>query len=181
MLFTRENLLASKQIYQGQVLNLRVDQLRGENDTSVTREVVEHNGGVVIICQPAEDKVVLIKQYRYAIDRQIIELPAGRLEQGEGPLIAAKRELTEETGYVADHWQELGKIYSAPGFCNEILYFYQASRVVRVDRHLDEDEEIDVMVVPLAQAWQLALSADINDAKTVAGLTFLARQAAVPI
>jgi ADP-ribose pyrophosphatase len=181
VLITRKNVLASKQIYEGHVLNLRVDDIRGENDKPVTREVVEHTGGVVIICQPAVDKVVLIKQYRYAIDRELIELPAGRLEKGEVPLKAAQRELSEETGYFAYDWKDLGKIYSAPGFCNEILYFYQATSLVEVERHLDEDEEIDVIVVSLDEAWRLALSLEINDAKTIAGLTFLSRELRIAV
>jgi ADP-ribose pyrophosphatase len=181
VLITRKNALASKRIYEGHVLNLRVDELKGENSKPIIREVIEHNGGVVIICQPSLDEVVLIKQYRYSVDRELVELPAGRLEAGESPLTAAKRELAEETGYLADDWKDLGKIYSAPGFCNEILYFYQASKVTKVARHLDEDEEIDVIVVPLLDAWKLALSAEINDAKTIAGLSILlrARQATV--
>ena len=176
MLITRKNVLASKQVYEGHVLNLRVDEIKGENDRKVTREVVEHTGGVVIICQPSADKVILIKQYRYAIDRELIELPAGRLEKGEQPLKAAQRELTEETGYFAHDWKDLGKIYSAPGFCDEILYFYQATNVVETEKNLDEDEEIDVIVASLDEAWRMALSAEINDAKTIAGLTFLSRQ-----
>jgi ADP-ribose pyrophosphatase len=175
VLITHNNISASKQIYQGQIVNLRLDEISVKNNKFVTREVVEHNGGVVVVCQPAKDKVLLIKQYRYAVDCELIELPAGRLEQAEPPLAAAQRELAEETGYLANRWTELGKIYSAPGFCNEILYFYRATEVTEVNRNLDDDEEIDVMVVSLSQAWQLALAAEVNDAKTIAGLTLLSR------
>ena len=92
-------------VHKGGIINLRVDALKSGNHET-TREVVEHNGGVVILCQPQPDQVVLIKQYRYSINEDLIEFPAGRIEKGEAPLPAAQRELTEETGYIASQWRE---------------------------------------------------------------------------
>jgi ADP-ribose pyrophosphatase len=135
--------------------------------------VVEHNGGVVIACQPTEHEIVLIKQYRYSLDKEIIELPAGRIEKGEPPLPAAQRELTEETGYRAKEWQELSRMFTAPGFCDEVLYLYRATDVELVEKNLDDDEETDVLLLPLKKAWQLVLSGEIQDAKTIAGLGLL--------
>lgn len=172
-LFTRENLVSSKRIYDGHVINLRVDSLELPEGGKTLREFVEHNGGVVICCQPEPDRVILLKQYRYCIDEDLIELPAGRIEKGEPPLPAAQRELTEETGYAASSWREMCRLYTAPGFCNEILYLYHATNTEYVGRDLDYDEEAEVMVLSFDEAWQMFLEGKIRDAKTVAGLAFL--------
>lgn len=172
-LFTRSHTVESKRIYEGHIFNMRVDRLKEPSGHETTREVVEHNGGVVIACLPEPGKVVLIKQYRYTVDEELIELPAGRIEIAEDPLLAAKRELSEETGYLATEWQELSRMYSAPGFCTEMLYLYQASNVSEVGKNLDEDEETEVVILPIADAWQLVLDGKVRDAKTIAGLGML--------
>jgi ADP-ribose pyrophosphatase len=169
-LFTTKHLLQSRRVYEGDIINLRVDDLKLGDGHRATREVVEHNGGVVIACQPAEHEVILVKQYRYSVDREVIELPAGRIEKSEAPLKAAQRELAEETGYKASDWKEEAKLLSAPGFCNEILYFYRASNVEFVGKSLDEDEETEVIILSLQKAWQLIHSQEFVDGKTVAGL-----------
>jgi ADP-ribose pyrophosphatase len=171
-LYTHEHKIDSKRIYEGEIINFRVDRLK-LNGKEVLREVIEHNGGVVILCQPTPQEVVLIKQYRYSVDEVLWEFPAGRIEKGEDPLPAAKRELTEETGYVATEWVELSRFYTAPGFCNEMLYMYKATNVTLDKKSLDEDEETDVIVMKLTEAWQLVTSGAARDAKTVAGLGLL--------
>jgi ADP-ribose pyrophosphatase len=171
-LFTHEHTVSSKMVHKGGIINLRVDALKSGNHET-TREVVEHNGGVVILCQPQPDQVVLIKQYRYSINEELIEFPAGRIEKGESPLPAAQRELTEETGYIASQWREISRFFTAPGFCNEILYMYKASDVVLAEKSLDDDEETEVMLMTLTQAWNLVTSGQIRDGKTVAGLGLL--------
>jgi ADP-ribose pyrophosphatase len=172
-LFTTKHLLQSRRVYEGDIINLRIDDLQLADGKATSREVVEHNGGVVIACQPSEHEVVLIKQYRYSVDLELIELPAGRIEKSEPPLAAAQRELTEETGYKAAVWEETAKLFSAPGFCNEILYLYRATKAEFVGKSLDEDEETEVIVLPLEKAWELVQSQAISDAKTVAGLGML--------
>jgi ADP-ribose pyrophosphatase len=172
-LFTTKHLLQSRHAYEGDIINVRVDQLQLNDGQATIHEVVEHNGGVVIACQPKNHEVVLIKQYRYSIDREIIELPAGRIEKAELPLKAAQRELTEETGYRASNWEEKSAFYTAPGFCNEVLYFYRASNVEFVGKSLDANEETDVLILPLQKAWQLVESREIVDVKTIAGLAML--------
>ncbi len=117
--------------------------------------------------------IVLVKQYRYSIDRDLIELPAGRLEKDEIPLEAAKRELREETGYLASQWVDLCKMYSAPGFCDELLHVYRADQVTLGDKAPDHDEETEVIVMPVIEAWQKVLKGQICDAKTIAGLAML--------
>ncbi len=170
-LFTLRNRVDTKRIHEGHIVNLRLDTLRLESGVQVIREVVEHNGGVVIAAQPDKNSILLIKQYRYSIDDELIELPAGRLELGEEPLPAAQRELREETGFEATGWTELSSMYTAPGFCNEILYLYRASELSFVGIELDEDEEIEVFEVSLNEAWDLVRSGKIKDAKTIAGIS----------
>jgi ADP-ribose pyrophosphatase len=170
--FTREHRIASKLVYQGQICNLRVDEAQ-KGDHTVIREVVEHNGGVVIACQPEPGLIVLVRQYRYSINSDLIELPAGRLEKGELPLEAAKRELREETGYFAGDWVDLCKMYSAPGFCDELLHVYGAQNVTLGDKATDHDEETEVIVIPVKEAWQQIINGQIRDAKTIAGIAML--------
>lgn len=171
--FTSKHTVSSKRLYEGEVINLRVDEVQSADGQIRIRDVVEHNGGVVIACQPKKDEIVLVKQYRYPTDGDLIELPAGRIEKGEEPLKAALRELTEETGFKASSLKEIAKFYSAPGFCDEILYLFHATDVELVERNLDEDEEIEIIVLPLSNAWQMVLNGEILDAKTIAGLGIL--------
>ncbi len=172
-LFTREHTFKSERIHEGHIINLRVDYLRNQEGKEVIRELVEHNGGVTICCKPDANSIVLIKQYRYSVDELLYELPAGRIEKDEEPMPAAKRELTEETGYSAKNWRELSRVYTAPGFCNEMLYMYEATDVTLSEQSLDDDEEAEVIVMSLKDAWQLVLDGKIRDAKTVAGLGLL--------
>jgi len=171
-LFTRDHCIDTERVHEGGIINLRIDRLINEG-IEVEREVVEHNGGVVIAAQPALDRILLIRQYRYSIDEELIELPAGRIEKGEDPFPAARRELTEETGFEAKEWKDLSKMFSAPGFCNEILYLYGASDLNFVGKNLDIDEHTDVMDISLREAWQLVLDGKIRDAKTIAGIALL--------
>ena len=172
-LITRENSVGSKRIFDGYIISMRQDTLKMPDETLVTREVIEHNGGVVIACQPKPDQIILIKQYRYPIDKEIIELPAGRIEVGEDPLVCARRELTEETGYKAQAWHEIARFYSAPGFCDEMLYLYKASDITFEGKRLDIDEETEVLILGIEDAWNLCLTGEIQDAKTIAGLGLL--------
>lgn len=172
-LFTRAHLKDTRRIHEGSIINLRADTLTAPDGQSVIREVVEHNGGVVIASQPASDRVLLVSQYRYSIDSELLELPAGRIEKGEDPFPAAKRELIEETGFKAGHWQELGRLYSAPGFCDEVLYMYHARELEFVGKDLDFDEETEVLDLSLKEAWSMIAQGKIRDAKTVAGLGLL--------
>jgi ADP-ribose pyrophosphatase len=172
-LFTVNDRLGTQQIFKGSIFDVRVDTIRIDDGRQFTREVVEHPGGVCIACKPAPDEILLIKQYRYSINQELIELPAGRVDPGEDRLEAAKRELIEETGYRADRWSELPHVYSAPGFCDELLSCYLAQDVSWVGTNPDEDEDISVIRVKLKEAWQMVLDRSIRDCKTVAILGVL--------
>lgn len=172
-LYTRKHCKGSQRIFEGHIFNVRKDSLQQDESKSISREIVEHNGGVVIACQPAGGQVILISQYRYPVDEELIELPAGRVELGEDRLAAAQRELTEETGYVASSWSLLSNMYSAPGFCTELLSFYHATELEFSGKNLDEDEETDVLIVDLKEAWAWVRAGKIRDAKTIAGLGML--------
>ncbi len=185
MLFTRKHCTSSKRLWEGGIIKLRVDTLNSEGHETI-REVVEHNGGVVIAGCNSEGKVLLVRQYRYSLDQDLLELPAGRIEAGEDPLPAAQRELTEETGYSAESWSELSRMFTAPGFCNEVLYLYHAQNLSFKGKNLDFDEETEVLELTLEEAWQMVQEGKIQDAKTIAGLGLLSRlattaQAALPL
>lgn len=169
-LITRKDAIGSQRVFEGNVFKVRLDEVRRQDGSTRTLEMVEHYGGVVIACKPSPNEVLLIKQYRYPIDEELIELPAGRLEIGEDRLEAAKRELIEETGYKAATWKELPPIFSAPGFCNELLTCYLATDIEWVGKNLDDDEWTEVVTVTLKEAWQMVLDWKIRDAKTVAML-----------
>jgi ADP-ribose pyrophosphatase len=172
-LFTREHFVSSNRIYEGHIVNLRVDQLKLPDGHEVLRELVEHNGGVVIIAQPKPESIILIRQYRYSVDEELLEFPAGRVEKGEDPFVCAKRELIEETGYQAANWEPFAEFFTAPGFCNEILRMYRATDLTFVGKSLDHDEETDAFEIEIAEAWKLVKQGKVRDAKTVAGLGLL--------
>ena len=164
--------VASRLIYAGKILNLRVDRVRLSNGREATREVAEHAPAVAVVALSREQNVLLVKQYRYPVQRELLEIPAGRLEAGEEPLTAAQRELAEETGRRARRWQPLFGIYSSPGFTNEQLHLFLAQDLEPAagGQNLDEDELIRVVEVPLAQIPEMIRRGEIGDAKSVAGL-----------
>jgi len=171
-LFTLRDRIKTERIHDGHIINLRIDTLQVEDGTTVLREVIEHNGGVVIAAQTAEHELLFVQQYRYSLDQTIIELPAGRIEKGEDPFLAAQRELIEETGFRASQWRTLTSLYSAPGFCDEVLHLYHASDLAFEGKKLDMDEETDVVKLSVDEAWSMVESGAIRDAKTVAGIAF---------
>lgn len=132
------------------------------------RELVVHPGAVVILPLVDPQTVILIRNRRFAVEKTLWELPAGTLEKDEPPLVCAKRELEEETGYMAESWRSLPPFYTSPGFCNEILHPYIASDLTAGTQQLDAQEEIEVERVPFEKALEMCRSGDICDAKTLA-------------
>jgi ADP-ribose diphosphatase len=170
-----EVVLSSEVVYAGKVVKLRVDQVRLSNGREARREVVVHRGAVALVALDAEGNCLLVRQYRSAVGRVLLEIPAGTLEPDEDPADCAARELAEETGYRPGRLVELFGFYSAPGFCTEHLWVYLATDLVATAAEADADEDIQLVRLPLADCVELIRSGEIRDAKSIAGL--LAAQA----
>jgi ADP-ribose pyrophosphatase len=173
-----ETMLDSRRVYDGKILNLRVDRAALPGGGEAIREVVEFRGGVAILALDNAERVMLIRQYRYAVGESLWELPAGMLEPGELPQVCAERELEEETGYRAENVEPLCRFYSTPGATNEVLHIYLATGLTPGRARPEADERIEI--VPTA--WEAALAmverGEIRDGKTIIGLlTRWSRQA----
>ena len=161
----------SKRIYEGKILNLRVDTIEvSKNGRRALREVVEHRNAVAILARDAEGKFLLVKQYRYPVQADLIEIPAGIMEEGENPLESAQRELREETGYSAGKWTAMPPIFSSPGFSDEKLYIYIAEDLEWNPLNPDEDEDIALIRATEDELLALMKSTDTQDAKTLAAI-----------
>ena len=156
--------------YVGRIVTIRDDTVELQNGNLSHREVVEHNGGVGIVAVDDDGFVYLVRQYRYPMERELLEVPAGKLEQGEDPFECAVRELSEETGFTAGKMSYLGKLYPSPGHCRETLYLYLAQDLTGGARHLDPDEFLDVERYPFDEALRMVTDGTICDAKTSLGL-----------
>ena len=164
-----EKTLSSEIVYKGRIFDIKHDEIELSNGAKSYRDIILHPGGVVIVAQKA-DKILLVKQYRYAISQAIYELPAGKLEPNEAPLEAAKRELREETGYIAQKWESLGYINTTAGICNERLYLFKAKITDFVGQKPDENEIIEYYEFDKNKVFDMIKSGEINDAKTICGL-----------
>ena len=145
--------LNSKEIFKGNVFRVTMDQVELENGMTSFREVVHHNGGACILPLTDDDKVLMVRQYRYALKEELWELPAGKLEKDEDPFEAAKRELEEECGLTADHYTSLGQFYPTVGYDTEIIYMWVATGLHKTQMHLDDDEFLTPDRVPLQKAY----------------------------
>lgn len=166
-----EKTLDSKVVYKGKIVTVKLDDVELCDGHKSFREVVVHNGGVVVVAQKDENTVLLVKQYRYPLNSVCVELPAGKLEIGENPYDACKRELEEETGYRAKIWKSLGYINTTPGICTEKLYLYYASDLEFVGEHPDEGEIIKCYEYRLQDVFEMIKTGEINDSKTICALT----------
>lgn len=167
-----EKTLSTELIFKGKVATVRRDMALDPGGREVVREVVEHPGGVVVCPVLDDGRILFVEQWRYPLQRTLLELPAGKLDWHDGvpedPLKAIQRELLEETGYEAAHWEELTYIFTAPGFCNEKLWLYKATGLTDTQRrHPDEDEWLDVVLLTPEEAFEKIRTREIVDAKTV--------------
>lgn len=172
-----ETTITSKPVYDGALLKVREDSVRLPDGKTAQREYVEHPGAVIIIAQVDNGQVLLERQFRYPLRRHMIELPAGKIESDEDPLLTAQRELLEETGFVAATWQHLFTAHPCIGYSDERMVFYRAAGLTLQNRQLDEGEFLEVFTLPLAHALVMIESGAITDIKTITGLFWLARQA----
>jgi len=167
---TEEKTLSSRLIFQGRAVRLRVDTVRVPDGREATREIVEHDDCIAVIALDADDNVLLVRQFRKAIEQELVEIPAGGIDDGEGPEDAVKREMQEETGYLPRKLERLGGFYSAPGYSSEYLYLYLATDLVDSKLFAEDTEGITLIRVPLTEIPARITSGSISDSKTVAGL-----------
>ena len=165
-----EKKLGSKEIYKGKVFTITSDDVELSDGYKAKREIVHHSGGVVIVAEK-DNKIFFVEQYRYATNQTLYELPAGKLDKnGEDVLSAAKRELEEETGYNAENWENLGYIWTSPGFCTEKLYLFKATNLTFKGQHLDEGEILNYHSFEQEEVFNKIRTGEINDAKTICAL-----------
>jgi ADP-ribose pyrophosphatase len=171
--------ISSRRVYSGRIVNLDIDTVRFPNGSTGELEMIRHSGASAIVpflSDPLGDdpQLLLIKQYRYAANGFLYEIPAGRLERGEDPADCAARELREETGCTAGHIDFLTTMYTTPGFTDERIHLYMATGLVRGDTAHEADEFMTIETVTLSSALQLIQKGEINDGKTVVGILFAA-------
>ncbi len=164
-----EQTVKKNYIYQGKILNLRRDDAELPDGRACVREIVEHSGGACVL-YIKDNKVLLVRQYRYAYGESLYEIPAGKLEAGEDPKCAAFRELEEEAGVRAEELKLLYVMYPTPGYTNEKIYIYQAVGGRETVSALDEDEFLDVEYLPLDKVKEMLKTGEIRDGKTIVAL-----------
>ena len=165
----RERLLDSQHVYRGRAIDVRVDSVVKPNDSKTTREVVEHVDCVVILPVDSQGNILLVRQFRHAVNQEMLELPAGSIDPGETPEEAAIRELREETGYKPGKLEKLGGFYSAPGYCTEHLHFFRATELQKSPLMAEDTDEIEVVPTGPSDVPGLIASGEVCDAKTIAG------------
>ena len=167
--------LNSQEVFTGKVFSVNRDTERMPNGRTVTVEVVRHSQSVVIMPVPEPGKVILIRQYRHAVNAHLWELPAGSVDEGESPEAAAKRECHEEIGLVPATIVRLSAMYPTPGYCDEEMVFFRVSGLEKTDEpaHLDEDEDIQAKTFALRDAREMVRRGEIVDMKTLVGLTLI--------
>lgn len=165
-----EKTLSSQLIYSGRAVRLRVDTVQMPSGRQTTREVVEHRDCVAIVAIDDDDNVLLVNQYRQAIGKELLEIPAGGIDADENPEEAVRREMREETGFLPHRIARLGGFYSSPGFCTEYLHLYLALELVSSPLKAEDTEIIKLVRVPTSQIPELISSGHICDAKSIAGL-----------
>ena len=162
--------LTSERIFDGRILNLRVDAVALPGGGEATREVVEHRPACVIVPLDGDGDVLLVRQYRHAVGEVLLEAPAGLVEEGELPEECARRELPEETGHAAADIERIGAFWPSPGFCDELMHVFLARGLTPGQPSPDEDENIEVVRYPLERVLKMIESGEIRDGKTIAAV-----------
>lgn len=162
-----EKTMKSEKIYEGRIINVKIDTIELPNKKYSKREIVEHPGAVGIVPITANGEIILVRQFRKAVEKALLEIPAGRLETDEEPSQCAIRELKEETGYTAKNIKKMFEFYSAPGFSTEKIYVYLAQDIIKGAPQPDEGEYIEVIKMPLEEALEKVRTGEIRDSKTI--------------
>jgi ADP-ribose pyrophosphatase len=168
-----EHFVSGDLVYDGALLKVRRDRVRLPDGSEGTREYIRHPGAVAIVALFEDGKVLLERQFRYPHRREFIEIPAGKLDPGEPHLDTARRELVEETGYLAAQWTRLGVIHTAIAYTDEAIELFLARKLSKVERRLDQGEFLEVLAVPFDQALAMVREGRITDSKSVAGLLWI--------
>ncbi len=161
-----ETKLSSEEIFNGVAIHLFRDEILLPNGNKGVREVVRHPGAVCVLPLTENNEIIFVNQFRYALNKVTLEVPAGKLEKGEDPTEAALRELSEETGITAKKIVPMGALYTTPALMDEIIYMYIATDLQEGEQHLDEDEFVNAIKIPLDKAVEMVMSGEIRDSKT---------------
>jgi ADP-ribose pyrophosphatase len=171
-----ETIIASHEVkYRGKIVKVEVDTVTLATGRNVIREVIKHPGGVVAVPVLEDGSLLLIRQFRYPLQKYILEFPAGKLDSGQTPLETIQRELEEETGYRADRMRFLTAFYTTPGFCDEIIHCFLATGLTQIGQRLEEGEHITVEKYPLRECLRMIESGEIEDGKTILGILWYNR------
>jgi ADP-ribose pyrophosphatase len=166
----KEKIISSKQVFKGRAVSVRVDTVELPSGRHTTREIVEHPGCIVAVPIDKQGNILLVRQFRHPVNKMLLELPAGGIEENETPENAVRRELQEEIGCLPTKLEALGGFYSAPGFCTEYLYLFIATELTPSRLVASDTDEIEIVPTPLARIPELIASGEICDSKSVAGL-----------
>lgn len=165
-----EKTINQSYVFNGRIINVRVDDALLPNGNTAKREVIEHPGGVCVAAMNEKNEILFVRQFRYPYGEVLLEIPAGKLNKGEDPLDCGIRELKEETGAVATEYISLGQLYPSPGYCGEIIHMYFAKVQSTGDNCPDEDEFLECEAIAIEKAVEMILSNEIKDAKTQAAV-----------
>ncbi|RFU67757.1 NUDIX hydrolase [Peribacillus saganii] len=170
-----EKTLSTEKIFDGKVISLQVDEVELPNGNKSKREIIKHPGAVAVIAITAENKIVMVEQYRKAMERSLVEIPAGKLEKGEEPLATAHRELEEETGYVTESMVYVTSFYTSPGFADELIHLFLAENLKKKEdpASADDDEFVEILELRLEEAIDYMKQEKIYDAKTAFAVQYL--------
>ncbi|MCH6268392.1 MULTISPECIES: NUDIX domain-containing protein [Neobacillus] len=176
-----EKTLKSEEIFSGKIISLHLQEVELPNGKTSKREIIKHPGAVAILALTPENKIIMVEQYRKALERTIVEIPAGKLEKDEEPASCARRELEEETGYVCESLELLTSFFTSPGFADEIVHVYLAKGLTKKEDSaaLDEDEFVNLEELTLEEALQYVKEQKIYDAKTIYAVQYLQLQEAL--
>lgn len=165
-----EKTISSEVIYEGHILTLRKDKVKLPDDHISFREVVEHPGAVGVVAVNDKNEVLMVCQYRKPVEEMLWEIPAGKLDKNEEPLVCAKRELEEETGYKANQWEKIFSFYTTPGFSNERMHMFFCEDLVEGHVHPDEDEFVEAKWFSYEGLMEKVQQGEVRDGKTIVGL-----------
>ena len=162
--------LSTKHIYKGRIFDIRVDTIR-DGEIEYERDIIAHPGSGVIVPVFEDGTVALVRQYRHAAGKSLLEIPAGSLDEGESPETGARRELEEEIGVTAENFEQIAAFYVSPGFLTEKMYVFLATGLTETSQSLDDDEIVEIERISFENAFEMIRNGEIEDAKTIVGLT----------